>query len=272
VFDRVHEAGLSVKYLMYPEVDGSDESTEAALLRCAEERHAAYLGLLSGADQAGHAHGPAAPETAEACALLDARLSHIDAAYRRADRIPVWLVVGDHGMLEVTDRVDALGALRRLGRAHGLVEGRDWLAFIDSTTVRVWRLTDRATRFVAEAFDPLEGRGSVVDEAVARRRRIPFGDRRYGDRAWLADPGVLLRPDYFHRREETVKGMHGYDPAVDGQKGFAVVHGEGIAAARIEEAPLVDVCATLCALLGVDPPARNEGRCWLEAAAVEARA
>jgi len=270
VFDRLHEAGVPFKYLMYPEVDGSDRSTEAALVRGAGDSLHAYFGLLSGADQAGHAHGPRAPETARACAHLDARLHRIHTAFEKAGRIPRWLVVGDHGMVKVTEHVDALGTLHRTAKRHGLVEAQDWLAFCDSTSVKVWALSPRANGFLEEAFSGLETSGSVLEERTARRRRIPFGDRRYGDRVWLANPGILVRPDFFHRREERVLGMHGYDPGVEEQKGSAVVHGPGISSTAVEEAPLVDVCPTLCALLDVAPPAASEGRSWLQPVPVEA--
>ena len=64
--------------------------------------------------------------------------------------------------------------------------------------------------------------------------------------------------------------MHGYDPGVEEQKGSAVVHGPGISSTAVEEAPLVDVCPTLCALLDVAPPAASEGRSWLQPVPVEA--
>ncbi len=266
LFDAMHEAGVAFNYLMYPEVDGSDASTEAALVQGAGKDFKVWFGLLSGADQVGHAHGPRSPETARACTQLDNRLHRIHKAFQKAGRPPTWLVVGDHGMVEVTARVDALRALRRTAQNLGLVEAQDWLAFCDSTTVKVWALRPEAKAFLDAAFTDLEGRGRILDADMARRRRIPFGDRRYGDRVWLADPGVLVRPDFFHRREERVLGMHGYDPGVEGQKGLALVHGPGIPATEVEEAPLADVCPTLCHLLGVSVPSKNEGQSWLEPA------
>jgi len=264
IFDRIHEAGITFQYLMYPEVDGTDASTEAALIKGAsDESCQVYFGLLSAADQAGHDHGPHGAETARACTRTDRRLERIDDAFRAVGRLPVWLVVGDHGMLEVTERVNALEILRAEARQNDLVEGEDWLAFCDSTSVKLWALTPAAEPFVKSAFLGLGYRGRILDAETAKQRRIPFGDRRYGDRVWLANPGVLIWPDYFHRRDEQVLGMHGYDPAIEGQKGMAVIHGPGVDPAEVEEAPLIDACATFCQLIGTPPPDRNEGRSWL---------
>jgi len=264
IFDRLHEAGIAFQYLMYPEVDGTDASTEAALVKGArDEACRVYFGLLSGADQAGHVHGPHGVETARACTRIDRRLERIDSAFRQIGRLPVWLVVGDHGMLEVTERVNALEIIRAEARRKNLTEGEDWLAFCDSTTVKLWALSPAAEPFLKTACLGLGYRGRILDPETARERRIPFGDRRYGDRVWLANPGVLVWPDYFHRRDEQLLGMHGYDPSVEGQKGMAVVHGPGVERGEVDEAPLVDVCATFCRLLDVAPPDRNEGRSWL---------
>lgn len=265
LFDVFAACGVRAKYLMYPEVDGSDASTERAFLQLAQQEPAwdACFGLFGSADAVGHLHGPQSIQVQEATARIDERLAGIDAAFRARGRTPTWLVVGDHGMLPVTARVDVRAHLRTRARACGLVEGVDWLPFLDSTTAKLWALTPRAQPFVADAFTGLEAHGRVLDAETARARRIPFRDRRYGDVAWLAAPGVLIWPDWFHRRDERILGMHGYDPAVDGQKGLAIVAGPGIAAARVAEAPLVDVCATVSDLLGVPPPGCNEGRSWV---------
>jgi predicted AlkP superfamily pyrophosphatase or phosphodiesterase len=248
---------------MYPEVDGTDDATERALAARASEDRAVYLGLFSAADQRGHLHGPASTETAGACAELDWRLRRLRRVFHRAGKDPVWLVIGDHGMLEVTRRVDVLGVLRGAARRAGLVEGRDWVAFCDSTAVRIWFLTEKAAAPLASALEALADFGSVATQEIARARRIPFGDRSQGDLLWLAEPGVLVCPDYFHRRDETILGMHGYDPQVDGQKGFAVLGGPGVGRVTIPEGHLVDGCATLCDLLGLVPPSSCEGTSWV---------
>jgi hypothetical protein len=262
LFDVFAAHGVRAKYLMYPEVDGTDASTERALVQAKTRDFAAYFGLLGSADAVAHARGPRADETGEAIAQIDRRLRRIDAEFRAIGRDPTWLVVGDHGMLDVTARIDVRAELRR--RAGALVEGRDWLLFLDSTAAKLWALTGRAQAFVAGAFAGLETHGRVLDAATSAARRIPFGDRRYGDVAWLANPGVLIWPDFFHRRDERILGMHGYDPSEPGQHGLAILHGPDLPARRIAEAPLVDVCATVSALLEVPPPACNEGRSWLD--------
>ena len=51
--------------------------------------------------------------------------------------------------------------------------------------------------------------------------------------------------------------MHGYDSDHNDMKGFFLAFGPNISMALIEEAHLVDVCASLCATVGVNPPKSN---------------
>jgi arylsulfatase A-like enzyme len=59
--------------------------------------------------------------------------------------------------------------------------------------------------------------------------------------------------------------MHGYDSRHEKMQGFAALHGGGIRPNWMATASLVDVCSTLCGVLGVPVPTQNEGRSLLAA-------
>jgi hypothetical protein len=90
-----------------------------------------------------------------------------------------------------------------------------------------------------------------------------MADRRYGDLIWWANLGTMIFPDYFHDRYTHNKGMHGYDSDHDDMKGFFLAFGPNISTAVIEEAHLIDVCASLCATVGLKPPKSNQGKSLL---------
>ena len=75
---------------------------------------------------------------------------------------------------------------------------------------------------------------------------------------------MLIYPDYFSRGEP-VKGMHGYLPDADEMQGFLMVHGPRVEPRALEEAEMVDVCATICHLLGRPRPPLCRGRSVLPA-------
>lgn len=118
----------------------------------------------------------------------------------------------------------------------------------------------RAMESALRRHEELQAHGRVIDEELARAHAIPWGDSRFGDLIWWANPGVLIFPDYFHARDDRNKGMHGYDSNHPDMHGFFLAWGPGIAPARLPRAELVDVCPTLCQLIGVRAPKAAIGR------------
>jgi hypothetical protein len=171
------------------------------------------------------------------------------------------MIVGDHGMMDVETTVDVASAVHGRARRASLCHGRDYLLFLDSTLARLWFFNDRARAALDDVFavPPLEGCGCLIDGETAARYRIPPPGRRYGEQIWWASPGVLIHPDYFHPRQQVVKGMHGYDSHHEKMMGFAIVAASGYGRGFVESAALVDVCPTLCDLLGLPYPDANEG-------------
>ena len=72
------------------------------------------------------------------------------------------VVLSDHGMTDVTSEVDVWGELER--RGHRL--GRDYLAFFDSTMVRIWG--DEAVARDAAAFLEEHGAGRLLEDDESR--------------------------------------------------------------------------------------------------------
>jgi hypothetical protein len=110
----------------------------------------------------------------------------------------------DHGMTDITGHRDLIGELA----AEGLVRGRDYRGFFDSTVARFWDVRDPG-RLLAV----LRGRswGRILDEATMANWRVRFPGREYGDLFFVADPGELILPSDMGRAP--LAAMHGYDPA-----------------------------------------------------------
>jgi hypothetical protein len=88
-----------------------------------------------------------------------------------------------------------------------------------------------------------------------------------------ADPGMLFWPDYFHVKDSTILGMHGYlDKSVEGY-GMAVLSSTdgAIAKGTFETRPLVDIFPTLCDMVGVPTPKTSEGTSVLSKAFAKGR-
>ena len=163
-----------------------------------------------------HRYGNGAPEV---LAHLDRLGETLRSAVERLGRqggAPWVYVFSDHGMSEVTFHADLMAEVDAAvgaggAAAHG--EGRDWLAFYDSTVARFWWLQPRARESVRpkirSRLDAV-GAGSWLSEEECRRYGVDFADRRFGEDIYVLRPGGLIVPSYMGR--DAVRGMHGYRP------------------------------------------------------------
>jgi hypothetical protein len=101
--------------------------------------------------------------------------------------------------------------------------GSDFGYFLDSTMVRFWFYHQGAEQAVRTAFKNIPG-GRLLDVAQMKHFGIAGCDRRNGELYFLADPGVLLFPNFFQGDGEPIKGMHGYDPDCADNLGIFVLH------------------------------------------------
>jgi len=261
IFDRLREQGGTYRFLMFPDLFGDDEAVLEATLASVGEGHSLYLLQFSDSDELCHRHGSESDVRRQVAAELDRKVRLVTEAFERAYAAPSFMVVGDHGMMDVETTVDVASAVHGRARDAGLRHSRDYLLFLDSTLARLWFFDNRARAVLQDvlASPPLEGLGGLIDEEMAARYRIPPPGPRYGEQIWWASPGVLIHPDYFHPRRQVVKGMHGYDSYHEKMMGFALVVAPDYGRGSLESAPLVDVCPTLCDLVGLPYPDANEG-------------
>lgn len=118
---------------------------------------------------------------------------------------PRWLYLcSDHGMVDVVEHVDVMGALAPLA----VRRGRDYDAFFDSTMARFWWRRGGAREAVRAAL-AREPRGRWLDDAELAREGADFPGREYGEDVFLLRPGALLVPSFMGARP--VAAMHGYD-------------------------------------------------------------
>jgi len=201
VFDRFVKDGTAYRMWNYRTAE-SDNMT--ALVECLGGEASVLFLYTAELDALMHRVGTRDPKVGERLARYQRFLERVvDRAGRGG--IDVRLVVlSDHGMTDVSAEVDVWGELNR----RGYTLGRDYLAFFDSTMVRIWG-SDRVAREAASILDQ-HGAGRLLGEDELRERGCYFDDHAYGDRVLLLNPGVMVVPSFMGR--ERIKAMHGYDP------------------------------------------------------------
>lgn len=144
-----------------------------------------------------HAEGPEGPGVD---AALDRLAERIDQARERASRRgPVTtLLVGDHGMAQVTTVIDPRAALR----------GTPGRVFVDSTLARFWGDSRElaAARHRAEKW-PGQWLGREELQGLGVQGQGPRAP--YGDAMFVLDEGCIFAPSFVGG---AARGMHGYTP------------------------------------------------------------
>jgi hypothetical protein len=229
LFARARDAGLRVNVTDW-------QAPEAERVRAIEHAPAADLAFLylSGLDGILHREGKVGRSARvwarEAAGWID-RARRAMAVGRREVQV---LMVGDHGMAEVTRVVDPRPVVAELHAA----DARRFV-FVDSTMLRV----DTAGRPEETRAALAKLPGAVLDAPALAARGAP-SDGRYGDLVHLLPEGSIFAPSYVGGR---VRGMHGYDR-----------HSASAGAALLADAPLPqevtsleDVAPLLAARLGL---------------------
>ncbi len=259
ILDDLTESGRKYNYDSFTAVNGnfphrSDDERLAAVPRaCQEGEYDLHLIYVSAPDLYGHKFGPLSEGLVAGLKEMDQKLERWVAEVERHSENNRFVFLGDHGMLSVEESFDAEKTIKRCMRDQGLTAKRDYVYFLDSTMVRFWALSDSARERALDALQADTGfleAGQFVDEATARRHHAPFADRRYGDLLWLANPGVLVFPDFFHRTELYL-GMHGYDPELPESQGLCIHWGHDVAPGSTPSIPLTEVNLILRRSLGL---------------------
>src|SRR5204863_6007078 len=101
--------------------------------------------------------------------------------------------------------------------------GIDYAFFLDSTMARLWFYHARARERAQRALSALPG-GRLLQPAELSHYGIAGCDSRNAEMIFLADPGVLIFPNFFQGHGEPIKAMHGYDPDCPDNLGFFMVY------------------------------------------------
>jgi hypothetical protein len=157
-------------------------------------------------DAALHREGAGGAGVRERLTRYDAWLTrNVHAARRRGEDLRL-VLLSDHGMLDVRDTVDMMGALAGLSCRWP----RDYVPFFDSTFARFWWRCSAARGEVRSVLEGVRG-GRWLDDDELERAGALFPAREYGEDIYLLDPGVLMVPSFMG--SHPLAAMHGYDPA-----------------------------------------------------------
>jgi len=212
---------------------------------------------FSSLDLLGHIYGPVSKEVKEGVKKIDELVEeiilHCNKIYKEGYNL---IIFSDHGMVEIREM---LNIWQKLEEEIDLKLGKDYVVFLDSTMARFWFKDERAEREIKGLLQNLPG-GRILEEEDYVKYRIRFRDNRYGDLIFLANPGVLIYPNFFQMSGEPCRGMHGYDPEEPDNQGVFLLASSRIHEKRyIGSINLVDLFPTILELMELPVPGYNKG-------------
>jgi len=152
-------------------------------------------------DKCGHKYGPDKTKFTKLLNKIDRNLGKIIKAAEKHKY--KFIVFSDHGMEHVKKNVDISSGLNK----EGLVNGRDYIGFYDSTLARFWTKNNDINKKIKEVVSNAE-HGRLLEEKDSIQYGIPRKES-IGDIVFAVDQGYLLLPNFYQGRE-MLKGMHGY--------------------------------------------------------------
>jgi hypothetical protein len=204
-----------------------------------------YLVYIASADAVGHKFGPYSLEQKKNINRLDMQLKEFIDGFKENRKNVTFTIIGDHGMAQVTNKVDVSKTILSISKKYGYRYGVDFTFFLDSTYCRLWIHNKEVTSgFINEIkINPvLTEFGCFVDKINYKNYGIPDVGRLYGDYIWCANIGVLIWPDFFHNNISSPPiGMHGYLTENEELLGFCIQTGENAKKKKFDEMPLSDV-------------------------------
>jgi predicted AlkP superfamily pyrophosphatase or phosphodiesterase len=203
IFDELEKKNLCYRsYFWNRSEEENLLSAEADIQRGDVDFIFLYLPALDGLL---HAHGSEGKPVADHLAWIEKWLRRLRDQAEISAEVAEMFVFSDHGMSDVHGGVDLISPIEsEFGR-----NGGRYLAFYDSTLVRVW--SDDAQ--VREEFvDFFRGRseGRYIDEEEKELLGSNFPDRSQGDEVFVMNEGLLVLPSYMGKN--MLAGMHGYHP------------------------------------------------------------
>ena len=166
-----------------------------------EGRFDFYLLYTAGLDAALHKHGTDSVEIENHLRWYRRELEEVLSAGGDMNMV----VMGDHGMCDVTGWFDLMSRVEELD----LRIPEDYIPFYDATMARFRIFSDHAGRELEKLLGEIN-EGYLLQESDRRELRIDFQDNIFGDIIYLMREGTIINPSYMG--DSPVRGMHGFHP------------------------------------------------------------
>ena len=186
-------------------------------IKTSEHKNELIIAYDDALDGLGHKFGPYSAECLRYAKSLDRVLGRIYQKLKKCfGKNLAFLVFSDHGQCEQTHNLDLLSELEK----KALYFAEDYLCFIDATMALFWPQNEVVQEKILNVLDEIKI-GKVIDEDLREQYHIKFNDKRFGEIIFVLKPGGTFFPNFFSPFS-AMRGLHGYLPEDEVQKGFLI--------------------------------------------------
>lgn len=207
-------------------------------------------------DQIIHENGPKSSQATRKIRELDYLLENIVRKVQKIyDELDI-VIFSDHGATKIRKTLNIISKLE-LGFNHN-VEQNNFYTFLDSTMARFWFRDNSSRNHVISVLSKLSD-GHFLHEDEKRDYGLNFHHHKYGQEIFLANPGVLISPNFF-QGSQLVQGMHGYDPSFSEMDALAIFQGNRVVNDDLKGSiNATEWLPILLGILGLNIPTTCEG-------------
>jgi len=195
-------------YLPMEKVDY--EVYKTALGAIDENKWTSFVISLTKLDAVGHWQGVGSPRYDQKIAELDQWVQNLRNKYLAKNKDGKVVVISDHGMANVKGgrRVD-------LERNFGKPSDKTYYYFLDGTILRIWIFNDKLRTCIENYLENLN-----IGKIITSKKRKEYGltNNQFGHIIFVINEGLMFCPGFWGKRLS--KGMHGYHPELESQKGI----------------------------------------------------
>ncbi|MHA1377720.1 MAG: alkaline phosphatase family protein [Candidatus Helarchaeota archaeon] len=254
LFDLLRINNLNFNFINFPNVH-SDRDTMRVFRNTVSKKKIYNFNLLRffDLDTIGHEFGPNSLEFKNFLRRTDGFVEEIYNSYEKIDENIVFLIISDHGCVEI-NRI--LNIFYYLGQID-LNLGKDYQIFVDSTMIRFYTKKIRTQNLLKSKLSEIPY-GHFITNEEKKQLHIPDIDE-YGDLIFLVESGTLILPN-FYQGTKVIKGMHGYIPTNSQLDALFILNCMNFTNKKIEsKIEFVDILPTILDMLKLNQKIPMDG-------------
>ena len=223
---KLKEKGFKIEWSLFTssvsKIEMSDDQRLNDLLNYKTKNKLFIPIYISVPDKYGHEFGPHTIELIDSLKDLDKKCKATTFELLKSNSKSAITFIGDHGMDLVTQSINIDAILLNIESITGLKRFFDFDFFLDSTIFRLWWRGKSEDKYIflkhLQENEEIKKKGYVIGPNNLEKVNMDLSS--IANFVWWAKKGIIINPDFYHKSDVKLKGMHGYLEKDNPSSGF----------------------------------------------------